>query len=159
MPALAHAAGDSPQRKVYFSSSIAGRLPAFQSRDIRQTTERTFERKTFMGARESVELTDYQAARPKRGKLRLQWGQPTCNEIGVYEVNNANVFRQELTRKRCLSRSVRSCDDNAARSGRFLPRNPSLHRTRCHRGCFESALACPSATLLSSRVTIRLTVE
>jgi len=105
----------APQSQIHDLDEVAGTLPSSKSPRIVQPTERRLEREIGSLSHQPIELPqDHPGSRNCR-QLRLQWRQPTGDQVCIDEVNHARIFGKISTRKRRLPSAIRSRNDDTAR--------------------------------------------
>ena len=121
MPSLLHSARDPTQRQlgqgesnVDYFDQIALSLPILETLGVVQATQRTLKGEVGPRLDQAVNFSEDQSTGRYRCELRTQRRNSTGNQIGINEVNEPGNFRQIVARKGCLSRSIRSGDDNTA---------------------------------------------
>lgn len=90
---------------------ITGKPPERDEPQVAASGKGGLKRKTLVVCDEVSDTLKHQTASGKRRLIRLEWAQPSGNQIGVHKLGATRLVRKEFLSKGRLPRAVRSSDD------------------------------------------------
>jgi len=103
------------QRQEYDLDPVSGGLPLLQNLKIRPAAQRAFKGKVLSGFDQSGKFGENKSAGLPSCQFRAERRQPTGNQVGIHEMNDADFSKKKFPGERGFSSTIGTSDNNAAR--------------------------------------------